>query len=155
MIDKITFAGTSSELGQKARCALLKLAGLKISVMSVTNNEPRMNYAQHRQQGLPVTSCLVESLIQEFNHRVKGTEQFWNRPAAAEGEAILQTVASLLSDGEPLSKHILNRPGSINSLTVTPSGRRGDSELRETANVRIKDALLGTSIEQGLDRRVV
>ena len=35
MIDKITFAGTGSESGQKARRALLKLAGLKISVMSV------------------------------------------------------------------------------------------------------------------------
>ena len=79
----------------------------------LTNNEPRMNDAQYRQQGLPVTSCLVESHIKEINHRVNGTEQFWNRPTAAEGEAILQTVASLLSVGETLSKHLLNRPGCL------------------------------------------
>lgn len=79
----------------------------------LTNNAPRMNYPQYRQQGLPITSCLVESLIKEINHRVKGTEQFWNRPEANEGEAMLQTIASLLSDGEPLTKHILTRPGSL------------------------------------------
>lgn len=76
------------------------------------NNAPRMNYPQYRQDGLPVTSCLVESLIKEINGRVKGTEQFWNRPSALEGEAILQTVAEQLSDGEPLTKFILERPGS-------------------------------------------
>jgi hypothetical protein len=77
------------------------------------NNESRMNYVQYRQQGLPVTSCLVESLIKEINYRVKGTEQFWNRPAALEGESILQAVARLLSDGEPLTRHILSRPGCL------------------------------------------
>jgi hypothetical protein len=77
------------------------------------NNESRMNYPQYRQQGLPITSCLVESLIKEINYRVKGTEQFWNRPSATEGESILQVVASLLSDGEPLTKHILPRPGCL------------------------------------------
>ena len=76
------------------------------------NNQPRMNYPEYRQQGLPITSCLVESLIKEINRRVKGTEQFWNRPSAPEGECILQTTAALLSDGEPLTKHILARPGS-------------------------------------------
>lgn len=77
------------------------------------NNEQRMNYPQYRQSGLPITSCLVESLIKEINHRVKGTEQFWNRPHASEAEAILQTTASLLSDGDPLSNHILARPGCL------------------------------------------
>ena len=77
------------------------------------NNTPRMNYPQYRREGLPITSCLVESLIKELNHRVKGTEQFWNRPSAQEGESILQVTASLLSDGDPLTKHILARPGSL------------------------------------------
>jgi hypothetical protein len=77
------------------------------------NNESRMHYAQYRQQGLPITSCLVESLIKEINYRVKGTEQFWNRPAAPEGESILHAVGSLLSDGEPLTRHILSRPGCL------------------------------------------
>lgn len=77
------------------------------------NNSLRMNYPQYRREGLPITSCLVESLIKELNHRVKGTEQFWNRPNATEGESILQVTASLLSDGDPLTKHILARPGSL------------------------------------------
>ena len=46
------------------------------------NNAPRMNSPQYRQQGLPITSCLVEPLTKELNHGVKGTEQFWNRPPA-------------------------------------------------------------------------
>jgi len=77
------------------------------------NNASRMNYPEYRQQGLPITSCLVESLIKEINHRVKGTEQFWNRPEATEGESILHAVASLLSDGDPLSRYILSRPGCL------------------------------------------
>jgi hypothetical protein len=78
----------------------------------LANNEPRMNYPKYREQGLPITSCLVESLIKEINQRVKGTEQFWNRPHAPEGECILQVTASLLSEGDPLTEHILSRPGS-------------------------------------------
>ena len=72
-----------------------------------------MNDPQYRQQGLPITSCLVESLIKEINDRIKGTEQFWNRPEAPQAESILQTTACLLSDGDPLTKHILSRPGSL------------------------------------------
>jgi hypothetical protein len=79
----------------------------------LTNNESRMNYPQYRREGLPITSCLVESLIKELNQRVKGTDQFWNRPAATEGESILQVIASLLSEGDPLTKHVLSRPGSL------------------------------------------
>lgn len=78
----------------------------------LSNNEPRMNYPDYRRAGLPITSCLVESLIKEINHRVKGTEKFWNRPTANEGESLLQVRASLLSEGDPLTKHILARPGS-------------------------------------------
>ncbi len=51
--------------------------------------------------------------FKELNDRVKGTDQFWNRPSACEGESILQATASQLSDGEPLTKHILSRPGSL------------------------------------------
>ena len=83
------------------------------------NNSPRMNSPQYRREGLPITSCLVESLIKELNHRVKGTEQFWNRPSARQGESILQVTASLLSDGEPLTKQILARPGSLDDRRST------------------------------------
>src|ERR1700734_2378471 len=43
---------------------------------------------RYRQQGLPITSSLVESLVGEMNARVKSREKFWNRPEGA--EVILQ-----------------------------------------------------------------
>ena len=58
-------------------------------------NVDRMNYPQYRRQGLPVTSAAVESLIKQFNQRVKGTEKFWRRSGA---EAVLQARAAYLSD---------------------------------------------------------
>jgi hypothetical protein len=85
----------------------------------LTNNASRMKYDEYRRHGLPITSCLVESLIKEFNRRVKGTEKFWNRPEGA--EAILQIRAALLSDGEPLSRYILSRPGRLHYRRSTPS----------------------------------
>ena len=72
------------------------------------NNRQRMNYPEYRREGLPITSALVESLIKQFNRRVKGTDKFWNRPAGA--EAILQVAGCLLCDGDPLLKHLQTRP---------------------------------------------
>lgn len=74
------------------------------------NNQERMHYADYRRQGLPVTSSAVESLIKEFNYRVKGTEKFWDRPEGA--EAILQVRAAVLSDDDRLARHMASRPGS-------------------------------------------
>jgi hypothetical protein len=61
----------------------------------VTDNAARMEYPRYRREGLPVTSTLVESLIKQFNKRVKGTEKFWLRGGA---EAILQGRAAYLSE---------------------------------------------------------
>jgi hypothetical protein len=83
---------------------------LRRTLTYLRHNEPRMRYAEYRQQGLPVTSSLVESLIKEVNYRVKGTEKFWDRPEGA--EAILQVRAAVLSDDDRLARHIENRPGS-------------------------------------------
>ena len=68
------------------------------------HNQPRMDYQRYRQQGLPVTSGLVESVIKQFNRRVKGTEKFWN-----EAETILQLRASQLSEDGRLSEHLKKR----------------------------------------------
>jgi hypothetical protein len=73
------------------------------------NNQSRMDYPRYRREGLPVTSSLVESLVGEFNARVKGPEKFWNRPEGA--EAILQVRAALLSDDDGLGRHFAQRPG--------------------------------------------
>ncbi len=67
----------------------------------VGDNAGRMDYPRYRREGLPVTSTIVESLIKQFNKRVKGTEKFWLRGGA---EAILQGRAAYLSeDGRGLN----------------------------------------------------
>jgi hypothetical protein len=83
---------------------------LRRTIGYLRNNQERMNYPDYRKQGLPVTSSMVESLIKEFNYRVKGTEKFWNDPEGA--EAILQLRAAVLSDDNRLVNHIAERPGS-------------------------------------------
>lgn len=76
----------------------------------LTNNRRRMDYAEYRRQGLPVTTAWMESLVKEINYRVKGTEMFWNDPEGA--EAILQVRAAALSDDDRLVQHLRTRPGS-------------------------------------------
>ena len=92
---------------------LAKTDGRSIVARAVTylsNNESRMNYPKYRRAGLPVTSAMVESLIKEFNYRVKGTEKSWNRIHGC--EAILQVRnAVLCDDRDRLSEFILSRPG--------------------------------------------
>ena len=68
-----------------------------------------MKYPEYRQQGLPTTSALMESLVKEINIRVKGTEKFWNDGAS--GEAILQIRAAALGDDDRLTEFLSNRPG--------------------------------------------
>ena len=74
----------------------------------LTNSGARMDYPRYRQQGLPVTSSLAESLVKQISKRVKGTEKFWNDGPS--GEAILQLRAAVISDGERLRRWISNRP---------------------------------------------
>ena len=74
------------------------------------NNAPRMDYPRYRREGLPTTSSLVESLVGEFNARVKGKQKFWNRPGGA--EAMLQVRAALLSEDGRLERYFAERPGS-------------------------------------------
>jgi hypothetical protein len=54
-----------------------------------------MDYPRYRRMGLLGSSSLVESLLKQINHRVKGTEQFWNNGGL---EAVLQVRAAYLSD---------------------------------------------------------
>lgn len=73
------------------------------------NNRKRMKYDAYRQQGLPVTTAWMESLVKEVNYRVKGTEMFWNDPQGA--EAILQIRAAALSEDDRLVRYLATRPG--------------------------------------------
>jgi hypothetical protein len=74
------------------------------------NNAERMDYPRYRREGLPTTSSLVESLVGEFNARVKGKQKFWNRPSGA--EAMLQVRAALLSEDGRWERYFAQRPGS-------------------------------------------
>jgi hypothetical protein len=74
------------------------------------NNQARMDYPRYRQQGLPITSSLVESLVGAFNTRVKSREKFWNQPEGA--EAILQLRAAVLSEDDRLERYFAQRPGN-------------------------------------------
>jgi len=61
----------------------------------VRNAQGRMNYAEYRRRGLPISSAPVESVIKQLNRRVKGTEKFWIEGGA---EAMLQVRAAILSE---------------------------------------------------------
>jgi hypothetical protein len=76
----------------------------------LSHNAERMAYPRYRQQGLPITSSLAESLVGEFNARVKSRQQYWNRPAGA--EAILQLRAAVLSEDGRLERYFAERSGS-------------------------------------------
>jgi hypothetical protein len=74
------------------------------------HNQERMDYPRYRRAGLPVTSSWVESLVGEFNGRVKGWDKYWNRSAGA--EAILLVGAAVLSEDGRLTRYFADRPGS-------------------------------------------
>jgi hypothetical protein len=80
-----------------------------VAARYLSNNLGRMDYPAYRRQGLPVTSALMESLVKEINHRVKGSEMFWNDPEGA--EAILQIRAASLCDDDRLAGYLRKRPG--------------------------------------------
>jgi hypothetical protein len=80
------------------------------AVSYLGNNQSRMDYPRYRREGLPVTSSLVESLVGEFNARMKDRRKFWNRPGGP--EPILQLRAAVLSDDERLARHFAQRPGN-------------------------------------------
>jgi hypothetical protein len=73
------------------------------------NNQTRMDYPRYRKEGLPITSSLVESLVGEFNARVKGRDKYWNLSEGA--EAILQLRAAVLSQDDRLERFFAQRPG--------------------------------------------
>jgi hypothetical protein len=73
------------------------------------NNQARMDYPRYRKEGLPITSSLVESLVGEFNARVKGRDKYWDITEGA--EAILQLRAAVLSQDGRLARFFAQRPG--------------------------------------------
>jgi len=70
---------------------------VSLTLEYIKTNAHRMDYARYRREGLPITSAIVESLIKQFNQRVKGTEKFWTQDGA---EAVLQIRAAYLSEDD-------------------------------------------------------
>jgi hypothetical protein len=70
------------------------------------NNQSRMRYDEYRQQGLPITSCHIESTVKQFNKRIKGTEKFWS---AAGTEAVLTLKAAYLGETGVMAAYWENR----------------------------------------------
>jgi hypothetical protein len=80
---------------------------VELAMGYVERNRQRMDYPRYRRLGLPVSSSLVESLVKQINHRVKGTEQFWNDGGL---EAVLQVRAAYLSEDDRAEKFHERRP---------------------------------------------
>jgi hypothetical protein len=75
------------------------------------NQRARMNYPKYRREGLPITSCHVESTIKRINRRMKGTEKFWDAGA----EPLLHLVADYLSPVEERDRYWSARPERLSS----------------------------------------
>jgi hypothetical protein len=76
------------------------------------NQHARMNYAEYRRRGLPITSCYIESTIKQVNRRVKGTEKFWSTAA----EEILQLTADHLSQTGRQQAFWQQRPAKLTGM---------------------------------------
>ena len=64
------------------------------------NQRDRMNYAEYRKQGLPLTSSQMESTVKQINRRIKGTEKFWSEGS----DPMLHLVADRLSQTNASAK---------------------------------------------------
>jgi len=94
---------------------------IRLTIGYLAHNQPRMAYPRYRRAGLPTCSGLVESLIKQFNRRVKGSEKFWNPTQA---ETILQLRAAYLCEDDRLARHLKNR-------TVSPFRRYETTKRRK------------------------
>lgn len=65
-----------------------------------------MNYSKYRKKGLPVSSCHVESLIKQFNIRIKSSEKFWNKSSV---KGIIKLKASIFSNDDSYRNFWNNR----------------------------------------------
>lgn len=75
------------------------------------NQRSRTHYAEYRRQGLPLTSCQVESTIKRINRRMKGSEKFWDEGA----DPLLQLVADRLSPADHCDPYWTSRPRRLSS----------------------------------------
>lgn len=77
----------------------------------LNNQRARMNFPAYRREGLPITSCHVESTIKRINRRMKGTEKFWDEGV----DPLLHLVADRLSTAEERERYWAARPERLSS----------------------------------------
>ena len=80
------------------------------AVTDLRNNADRMDDLRYRLERLSSTSSLVESLVGEFNPRVKGRSKLWNRPA--EAEAIPRCERRCLGEDGRWESYFSHRPAT-------------------------------------------
>lgn len=74
----------------------------------VTHNQSRMDYPRYRKLGLPISSAPVESVVKQYNRRIKGSEKFWLTGGV---EAMQQLRAAYLcEDGRAQTNWQFPRP---------------------------------------------
>ena len=93
-LDK-TINGLESSHEKKPKKIKDKVDRLKSIRCYFQNNLTKMNYPEYRKKGLPVSSCHVESLIKQFNIRIKSSEKFWNKSSV---KGIIKLKASIFSN---------------------------------------------------------
>lgn len=76
----------------------------------LSNHQDKMKYAQYRREGLPITTCNVETTVKQVNFRVKGTEKFWSSSGS---DAMLQLRADDLSDDAPMEEFWKDRSATM------------------------------------------
>ena len=86
----------------------------------VRNNGSRMDYPTYRTLGFPITTCHVESLVKQFNFRVKASDKFWTPPCL---DAILQVRAARLSGDARWQRFWDQRPDFLARNTRTYRAR--------------------------------
>lgn len=91
---------------RKSKTIKDKIENLEAIKTYFKNNFTRMDYPEYRKKGLPISSCHVESLIKQFNIRIKSSEKFWNQSAV---KGIIKIKAALLSNDNSWNEFWENR----------------------------------------------
>jgi hypothetical protein len=76
------------------------------------NQRSRVQYAEYRKLGLPITSSHIESTIKQINRRVKGTEKFWDQGA----EPLLTLAADHMTETNRLNRFWKNRRNRLKPM---------------------------------------
>jgi hypothetical protein len=84
---------------------------LQQNVGYFTRHQEHMRYPEFRAKGWPIGSGGTEAAVKQFNKRVKGTEQFWDRQRL---EPILALRAEWISQDDRWSRYWENRPAYVN-----------------------------------------